>query len=114
MLQRANFCRPMFHEPKFLMLDEPGGALDHFLRGTLLDHANALDAAASDRFHVTNSLWEAAFLGGLLLVMSAAPVGLTRLHLLAPVVAIFWISRRQARLNGPVWDGRLDGASFGI
>jgi NitT/TauT family transport system ATP-binding protein len=74
MLQRANLCRALIHEPKLLMLDEPFGALDQFTREELW--AILQDLWMQRRptvFLVTHDLREAAFLATRILVMSARP-----------------------------------------
>lgn len=74
MLQRANLCRALIHEPKLLMLDEPFGALDQFTREELW--AILQDLWMEHRptvFLVTHDLREAAFLANRILVMSARP-----------------------------------------
>jgi NitT/TauT family transport system ATP-binding protein len=74
MLQRANLCRALIHEPKLLMLDEPFGALDQFTREELW--AILQDLWMERRptvFLVTHDLREAAFLANRILTMSARP-----------------------------------------
>jgi len=74
MLQRANLCRALIHEPKLLMLDEPFGALDQFTREELW--AVLQDLWIEQRptvFLVTHDLREAAFLASRILVMSSRP-----------------------------------------
>jgi NitT/TauT family transport system ATP-binding protein len=74
MLQRANLCRALVHEPRLLMLDEPFGALDQFTREELW--AILQDLWMEKRptvFLVTHDLREAAFLANRILVMSARP-----------------------------------------
>src|SRR6478735_2824257 len=39
MLQRANLCRALIHQPRMLLLDEPFGALDQFTREELVERA---------------------------------------------------------------------------
>ena len=74
MLQRANLCRALIHDPKLLMLDEPFGALDQFTREELWDILQALWMESRPTvFLVTHDLREAAFLATRILVMSARP-----------------------------------------
>ena len=74
MLQRANLCRALVHEPKLLMLDEPFGALDQFTREELWAILQELWMDKKPTvFLVTHDLREAAFLANRILVMSARP-----------------------------------------
>ena len=74
MLQRANLCRALIHEPKLLMLDEPFGALDQFTREELWSALQTLWMESRPTvFLVTHDLREAAFLATRILVMSARP-----------------------------------------
>jgi NitT/TauT family transport system ATP-binding protein len=74
MLQRANLCRALIHEPQLLMLDEPFGALDPFTREELWSILQALWMESRPTvFLVTHDLREAAFLATRILVMRAKP-----------------------------------------
>jgi NitT/TauT family transport system ATP-binding protein len=74
MMQRANLCRALIHEPKLLMLDEPFGALDQFTREELWSILQALWMEKKPTvFLVTHDLREAAFLATRILVMSPRP-----------------------------------------
>jgi NitT/TauT family transport system ATP-binding protein len=74
MLQRANLCRALIHEPKLLMLDEPFGALDQFTREELWSVLQDLWIEQRPTvFLVTHDLREAAFLANRILVMSSRP-----------------------------------------
>lgn len=74
MLQRANLCRALVHEPRLLLLDEPFGALDQFTReelwSTLQDLWMKLRPTV---LLVTHDLKEAGFLAERIVVMSARP-----------------------------------------
>lgn len=74
MLQRANLCRALIHEPQLLLLDEPFGALDQFTREELWGTLQALwlDERPTVLL-VTHDLREAAFLGSRTCVFSSRP-----------------------------------------
>jgi NitT/TauT family transport system ATP-binding protein len=79
MMQRANLCRALIHEPKLLMLDEPFGALDQFTREELWAILQELWMKHRPTvFLVTHDLREAAFLATRILVMSARPGRVTQ------------------------------------
>jgi NitT/TauT family transport system ATP-binding protein len=74
MLQRANLCRSLIHEPRLLLLDEPFGALDQFTREELWGILQELWLAHRlTVLLVTHDLREAAFLANRICVMSARP-----------------------------------------
>ncbi|MEJ8472503.1 ABC transporter ATP-binding protein [Roseibium algae] len=74
MMQRANLCRALVHEPDLLLLDEPFGALDQFTREELWSTLQDLWMANNTTvLLVTHDLREAAFLANRVCVMSARP-----------------------------------------
>ena len=74
MLQRANLCRALIHEPSLLLLDEPFGALDQFTREELWGTMQDLWIKRRPTvILVTHDLKEAGFLGTRICVMSARP-----------------------------------------
>ncbi len=74
MLQRANLCRALIHEPRMLLLDEPFGALDQFTREELWSILQDLWLAHGPTvLLVTHDLREAGFLASRICVMSARP-----------------------------------------
>lgn len=74
MMQRANLCRALIHEPDLLLLDEPFGALDQFTREELWSTLQGLWMANNTTvLLVTHDLREAAFLANRVCVMSARP-----------------------------------------
>ena len=74
MLQRANLCRALIHEPRMLLLDEPFGALDQFTKEELWTILQNLWLAHKPTvLLVTHDLREAAFLASRICVMSPRP-----------------------------------------
>jgi NitT/TauT family transport system ATP-binding protein len=74
MLQRANLCRALIHEPSLLLLDEPFGALDQFTREELWGILQALWLAKRPTvLLVTHDLREASYLSSRICVMSPRP-----------------------------------------
>jgi len=74
MLQRANLCRALVHEPRLLLLDEPFGALDQFTREELWAIMQELWLAHRPTvLLVTHDLREAGYLANRICVMSARP-----------------------------------------
>jgi NitT/TauT family transport system ATP-binding protein len=74
MLQRANLCRALIHDPRMLLLDEPFGALDQFTREELWAIMQDLWLAHRPTvLLVTHDLREAGYLASRICVMSARP-----------------------------------------
>jgi NitT/TauT family transport system ATP-binding protein len=74
MLQRANLCRALIHEPRLLLLDEPFGALDQFTREELWGIMQDLWTLHRPTvLLVTHDLREAGFLASRICVMSPRP-----------------------------------------
>lgn len=74
MMQRANLCRALVHDPELLLLDEPFGALDQFTREELWQTLQDLWIdRKSTVLLVTHDLREAAYLANHICVMSARP-----------------------------------------
>lgn len=74
MMQRANLCRALVHDPDLLLLDEPFGALDQFTREELWQTLQDLWLSRkSTVMLVTHDLREAAYLANRICVMSARP-----------------------------------------
>lgn len=74
MLQRANLCRALIHEPRMLLLDEPFGALDQFTREELWAILQDLWMTHQPTvLLVTHDLREASYLASRICVMSARP-----------------------------------------
>ncbi|MGJ8534692.1 MAG: ABC transporter ATP-binding protein [Alphaproteobacteria bacterium] len=74
MMQRANLCRALVHDPDLLLLDEPFGALDQFTREELWQTLQTLWLdRKSTVILVTHDLREAAYLANRICVMSARP-----------------------------------------
>jgi NitT/TauT family transport system ATP-binding protein len=74
MMQRANLCRALIHDPDLLLLDEPFGALDQFTREELWQTLQDLWIdRKSTVILVTHDLREAAYLANRICVMSPRP-----------------------------------------
>ncbi|QIB36223.1 ABC transporter ATP-binding protein [Ancylobacter pratisalsi] len=74
MKQRAAFCRAMLADPRFLLLDEPFGALDALTREELsLELSRLWGALGRTAFMITHDIDEAILLGDRVLVMSPRP-----------------------------------------
>ena len=74
MMQRANLCRALIHDPDLLLLDEPFGALDQFTREELWQTLQDLWIdRGSTVILVTHDLREAAYLASRICVMSPRP-----------------------------------------
>lgn len=74
MMQRANLCRALVHDPDLLLLDEPFGALDQFTREDLWGIMQELwMEKGTTVLMVTHDLREAAFLANRICVMSPRP-----------------------------------------
>lgn len=74
MMQRANLCRALIHDPELLLLDEPFGALDQFTREELWSIMQDLWLSKKlTVLLVTHDLREAAYLANRICVMSSRP-----------------------------------------
>lgn len=74
MMQRANLCRALIHEPDLLLLDEPFGALDQFTREELWQTMQDLWIERKPTvILVTHDLREAAYLASRICIMSPRP-----------------------------------------
>ena len=74
MKQRAAFCRAMLANPRFLLLDEPFGALDALTREELsLELSRLWDEVGRTALLITHDIEEAILLGDRVLVMSKRP-----------------------------------------
>ena len=74
MMQRANLCRALIHDPDLLLLDEPFGALDQFTREELWQTMQDLWISRKPTvILVTHDLREAAYLASRICVMSPRP-----------------------------------------
>jgi NitT/TauT family transport system ATP-binding protein len=74
MKQRAAFCRAILANPRFLLLDEPFGALDALTREELsLELSRLWGELGRTAFLITHDIEEATLLGDRVLVMSHRP-----------------------------------------
>ena len=74
MQQRVGICRALVHDPSFLLMDEPFGALDAMTRDLLHDE---IERICADRtltvLFVTHNVREAARLGDRVVLLSSRP-----------------------------------------
>jgi ABC-type nitrate/sulfonate/bicarbonate transport system ATPase subunit len=81
MAQRAALARALVNQPRVLLLDEPLGALDQFIRMSMQDVVLGLwQARGTTMLLVTHDIDEALYMCDRIVVLSGVPLGRPRLR----------------------------------